>query len=216
MTRTVFYGFGAFVGNLRGVTECDFWPGDPNGLGWAATALIPVDLSKNPQAAAAGHIKIDDIQVDDHRSDGGLTTIGPRFPGGAPIGAVWLSEAHYKANSHKLPRDPNCHDYETTSILYWSNGSPAKRYFGFHAKIDAANNKLARVAIWSGGTHRSGHNPAGTWWVDLADPDIVDPMTQISTGGQQEGALFLDAATSRSLTLAWTKQPPGFGFDVAP
>jgi hypothetical protein len=87
MARTVFFGFGAFVGAIKGPTQIEWWADDPALSGFSASALIPVDLANNPSAARAGTIAIGAIEVDDHRVDGGLTTVGPRFPLGATVGA---------------------------------------------------------------------------------------------------------------------------------
>ena len=222
MSRTVFYGFGGFVGCLTGETTCEWWPDEPATLKWSKSALIPIDLARNPSAMRAGRLKsIADIDVDDHRIDGGLTTIGPRWPSGATIGQIWLSENYYTSLPNKPPRHPasaagDAYDYELTSILCWDGDHAGRRFIGFHAKIVDTNAPLARVQIWSGGTARTGGRPAGEWWLDLtraAHP--VDPIaTQIELGGQLEGALFLDSLTVRSLTLALSKRPPGLGTEL--
>jgi hypothetical protein len=217
MTRTVFYGFGGFVGGLRGPTECDWWADDPASLGWAKNALIPVDLAKTPSAALAGTIQTADIQVDNHRSEGGLTTIGPRWPGGSAIGEVWLSDTYYNSLGNKPLRQcasaANAfYEYELTAMLYWSGALAGRRYYGFHAKILRANGPLALVEVWNGGTARGRQRPAGAWWLDLATVHPVEPGgTEISIGGQQEGALFLDSDTTKTMTLSSVKKPPGFG-----
>jgi len=223
MTRTVFYGFGAYVGAIDGLTTCSWWADDPASLKWSRQALVPVDLAKNPSAVRAGTLKVDDIEVDDHRVDGGLTTIGPRWPGGSPIGQVWLSDTYWNSLGNKPDRHPasaggDAYDYELTSILYWVGPLAGRRFYGFHAKIVNCNGPLAQVEIWSGGTARGKQPAAGTWWVDLASSaHAVDPIaTQIAIGGQQEGALFLDAPTARGLMVAYVKKPPGFGADFYP
>ena len=225
MTRTVFYGFGAYVGTITGQTTCSFWPDDPQSLGWAAKAQIPVDLSKNPTAVRQNQISVADIQVDDHRLDGGLTGIGPRWPGGQPIGACWLSETYWSSlGASKPSRQPpsapdDAHDYELTSILYWDGDLAGRRFFGFHAKILSTQGPLARVQIWHGGTARGpGHPPAGVWWLDLAQvAHPIDPIaTQIEPGKVTEGALFLDAPTGRQLQLMGPKRPPAAGSELLP
>src|SRR4051812_27230510 len=101
MSRTTFYGFGAYVGALNGLTKCAWWDDDPAGVyNFAPAALVPVDLSQNLAAARAGTISYKDIQVDDHRQDGGSTTIGPFFPTGTMIGACWLSDTYYQSLSN--------------------------------------------------------------------------------------------------------------------
>lgn len=216
MSRTVFYGFGGFVGCLTGETTCEWWPDEPATLKWSRSPLIPVDLARNPSAMRAGRLKsIADIDVDDHRIDGGRTTIGPRWPSGSTIGQVWLSETYYASLGNRPPRLPaglagDAYEYELTSILYWDGPLAGRRFDGFHARILDSSGPLARVEIWNGGTGRAHGPSAGVWWLDL--PSVahpVDPIaTQIDIRGPLEGALFLDLRTARSITLRDVKLPP--------
>jgi hypothetical protein len=213
-SRTVFYGFGAYVGSITGVTTCSWWPDDPKGHHWVAGAQVPVDLAMTPKAVLAGTIKIDDVQTDDHRADGGYNVIGPRWPGGAMIGLCWLSETYYRSLKNPPPRHPpsaagDAHDYELTSILYWDKGS-YRRYQGYHAKIVGTNGPLSRVQVWFAGSSRVTKTPLGEWWIDLAtEAHPVDPVaTQISAKGVTEGALFLDSKVSSGLfSVGGPKRP---------
>src|SRR6478609_2850902 len=98
MTRSVFYGFPAFVGSITGPTTCSFWTDDPAQIGWNSPQ-VTVDLSKNPEAVRRGAITEAQVQADDHAllGTGGMTRIGPMFPGGAMIGAVYLEQAFITA-----------------------------------------------------------------------------------------------------------------------
>lgn len=224
MTRTVFYGFGAFVGALRGQSQCAWWDDDPVRYGWDPAALIPVDLARNPSAVRAGTLHVDDIEVDDHRIDGGLTTIGPLWPSGSTIGQCWLSEPYYTRLTRRPPRQPassggDAYDYESTSILYWDGELGGRRFYGFHANITQTAGSIALVQIWAGGTGRIPNRaPAGAWWLDLsAVAHPIDPIaTQIAPGGPPTGALFLDSITTRSLMLPMTKRPLLSGQDDYP
>src|SRR3569623_592670 len=104
MSRSVFYGFGAFVGSITGPTTCSFWPDDPAQIGWTSPQ-VKVDLSQNPEAVRRGLIAEDAVQADDHASwgTGGLTKIGPMFPGGAMIGAVYLQDAYMRTSGLAPP-----------------------------------------------------------------------------------------------------------------
>ncbi|CAN5852501.1 hypothetical protein BH11MYX3_BH11MYX3_04380 [soil metagenome] len=217
MSRTTFYGFGAYVGSIRGLTECAWWDDDPVRVhAFSQAALVPVDLSKNLTAARAGTIPYADMQCDDHAQDKGLTTIGPMFPGGAVIGACWLTEDYYGRLSNKPPRQPasapdDAHDYELTSYQYYGGEQGDRRFYGFHARIIGTNGPLTNVEIWDAGTGKIANRaPAGTWWLDLAR--VALPAAEgTNVAANAPGALFLDAATAKSLGLRGPKRPPDQG-----
>ncbi len=222
MSRTTFFGFGAYVGSLQGLTRCAWWDDDPVGVyNFAQAALVPVDLAKNLSAARTGTISYADVQCDDHRQDGGLTTIGPMFPTGAVIGMCWLTEPYYMTLANRPPRQPasapnDAYDYEVTSYQYAGGEQGDRRFYGFHAKIVAVNGALSSVEIWDAGTGKiPGRAPAGTWWLDLAA--VALPATGgTTTALNTPGALFLDAATAKSLQLLGPKRPPDFGTNELP
>jgi len=219
MSRTTFYGFGAYVGSLRGLSECAWWDDDPVlTYKFAQAALVPSDLSMNPSAVRAGKIGIKEIQVDDHRQDGGLTTIGPLFPTGATIGQIWLSQQYYESLPNKPPRQPasgpdDGYDYESTCYLFWDGEQGDRRFYGFHAHIAQVKGPLSQVEIWEGGTGKiRGRGPQGTWWLDLAAVALPPGPdgSEISQAGET-GALFLDTTATRSLTLRGPKKPLEMG-----
>ena len=199
MTKIVFHAFGAYVGALKGRTTCSFWTDDPSsgGIAWSSASLKDVDLSKTPSAARAGLIAWTDVQVDDYTLNGGLTTIGPLFPGGQVIGAVWLAEAYMnKLGLGPANQPSHAHPHELRSILY--DGDPKyknRRFQGFHAKIvgtpaAAGGQKVTRVQIWNAGAARGGGH-SGHWWLDL--DDIAD-TTESEVGSKAaEGSLYLDS-----------------------
>jgi hypothetical protein len=212
-TRTVFYGFGAYVGSITGQTTCGWWPDDPTGQNWNPATQIPVDLSKCPANFVAGVFKnATDIQTDDHRGSGGYNVIGPQFPGGSMVGLCWLSKQYWSSLPNPPPRQPvsapnDAWDYELTQLYYHATG---KRFQGYHGKIIGTNGALSRVSIWFAGTSRVA-NPLGSWWINLAqDAHPVDPeATRIAQGGLQEGAVFLDRAYSATLFAdGGPKRPP--------
>jgi hypothetical protein len=219
MSRTTFYGFGAYVGSIRGLTECAWWDDDPvTTYKFSQAALVPVDLAMNLSAARAGKIGWADIQVDDHRQDGGLTTIGPMFPTGSVIGACWLTEQYWEKLPNKPPRQPasapdDAYDYELTSYQYYDGELDDRRFYGFHARVVQTKGSVSQVEIWAGGTGKIRNRaPQGVWWLDLgtvAHP-VAKGATQIAAASSA-GALFLDAHTMHSLRLAAPKKPPQFG-----
>jgi hypothetical protein len=211
--KTVFHLFGAYVGQLTGITNVGWWSEDPVATGFPISRLLPIDLSKTPSAARQGAIQIPDIQCDDYRSDGGLNGVGPRFPGGQMIGSMWVAENYLSTVGSPSPATAGTYDYELMMTMYWGGELNDRTFNGFHARIVAPpQGTLTLVEIWNGGTAQSGAAPAGRWWLDLKA--VSDPnYTTISPTGLQEGALFLDRGTTQPLPLFYTKKPPGYGFD---
>lgn len=218
MSRTTFYGFGAFVGSVRGLTECSWWDDDPARYNYAQAALVPVNLAKNVTAARAGQIGWDQVEVDDHRQDGGRTTIGPMFPTGTMIGACWLAQTYWERLPNRPPRQPgsapdDAYDYELTTIQYYDNEQGNRRFFGFHARVKSVNGPLSELEIWNPGTGKVGR-PAGTWWIDLkAEALPAGADTTIGAAGSV-GAVYLSSSVMTTTTLFGPKKPPGYG-DVA-
>jgi hypothetical protein len=227
-TRSIFYGFGSWVGQQTGLTTCGWWPQDPNTLSppFDNSKLINNDLSKNPQAAKTGGITQAQIQVDDAPANGGLTKIGPSFPAGSLINGCWLEKNVYDALAAgvKPPRIPSgiqCHDYELTNVYYWSGPLANRRFFGFYATINSEQGQSALCSIWPASYSLvPGQQPAGSWWLNLttvAHP-IETGFTQIGVGvgKPKQGALFLDAPTVSSLVLTDPKLPRYAGLSRFP
>jgi hypothetical protein len=222
-TRSVFHGFGAWVGRLDGRTACAWWADDPNNLSFDAHKLIEVDLARNPAAYLRGSIPIEDLQVDDAPVDGGLTKLGPTWPTGSTINSLWIEATFYNSLPHK-PQFPqpfmNCHGYELTTVVEWAPHAPGiqRRFWGVHCEITAERGPLALCTIWTPGTALT-QKPAGSWWVDLAthaDP-TANGFTAVGTGSApKHGALFLDAPGIRSIAIAGPKSPPWQGGQLIP
>jgi hypothetical protein len=219
MTRSVFYGFGAFVGSIRGPTSCAFWPDDPGSFSWAAGMQVPVDLAKNPQAARAGKIKQNEIVVDDYAgySVGGQTTIGPMWPGGTMNGMCWLESSYWAGlaatgyQPPRLPANPQFKAYEFCNVLYWDGQLANRRFQGLHGAIQSEKGSLALVTLWQPGTSQiPGQNPLGTWWLDLDKHGhpIEQDFTEIGVGkAAKTGALFLDVAARGIVPYDTPKNP---------
>ncbi len=204
MSFVKFYGFAAWVGALHSETACSVWMADPIAGGWSAAALVDIDLGMTPSGVRTGRIKVADVTVDDHLSDGGLTMIGPRWPGGAMIGGLWLASRVWDGLGAKQPPFPppraGGRGYEYTSIQYFDNEQGNRRFYGFHGRISGTQGPLTRVDLWNPGTSAANPvTPAGSWWIDLAAS--ADPNhTQINPK-QPDGAVFLDAATVTATPL---------------
>jgi len=226
-TRTVTYGFGAWVGLQKGVTSCGWWPQDPTTLKppFDPNKLIDSDLSKNLQAVRNGTIKVDAIEVDDPPPFGGETKIGATFPNGILIGGCWIPQEIYDAlpkdkKPPRVPADMRCREYELTSVYYWDGNLANRRFWGFYAEIHAETLTSALCSIWPAGTSQvPGQLAAGSWWLDLttqAHP-IEKGFTEIGTGANpKQGALFLDASTRISIAPQGVKLPRWATSNVMP
>ena len=225
MARSVFYGFGAFVGSITGPTTCGWWDDDPAVLGWDPAKQYHVDLGKNPEAARRGLIRIDEIQADDYAgySHGGLTQIGPMWPGGKLSGACYVESNHWNNYGARKPKrvaaGVQAHQYEFSTVLYWDGDLAGRRFIGLHAEIRQPPPKgstRAVVAVWAPGTSQvPGKAPHGTFVIDFAtdvhpiEPDFTE--IGINAGDPQTGALFLSSNTFGAMSAPGSKTPRWLG-----
>ena len=216
MSKVTFHGLPAWIGAVHSPTICEWWDRDPAHLDWDRSLLYTVNLSMTPSAAIAGHIKVSQIEVDDHTGSGGRTTIGPLWPSGTSIGACWLSDSYLAGLGTKarpvMASGIHGHPHEFMTIQYFEGEQQNRRFYGFHANLLQTQGHLSLVEIWNPGTGSGTAKPAGTWWLDLkADADPNTPPL----APNKPAALFLDATTVRNLTMFEPKIPPykgGFAF----
>lgn len=225
-TRSVFYGFGAWVSQQLGPTRCTWWAQDPATLNppFDPTKTVDTDLAKNPNAAKTAGLPIDQIVVDDAPPHGGLTKIGPTFPAGSMLNSVWMEQTKYDAlkgfKPPRVPADIEAREYELKTVWYWSGALANRRFWGFHAQITSENGQNALVSIWPAGRSlERGIQPAGTWWLNLSQ--VAHPIeagfTAIGVGlNPKLGALFLDAPTAQNLSLGGPKLPKSSGREALP
>jgi hypothetical protein len=218
-SRTITYGFGAWVGQQSGLTTCSWWPQDPATLNppFDQTKWITSDLSKNLQAVRNGQITTAQIQVDDPPVNGGETKIGPTWPTGSTINGNWLEKTKYDAlpvgvKPPRIPIGMQCRDYELTTVWYWSGTLANRRFWGFYGEITAEQGSSGLVSIWPAGASLDpGQQPAGAWWINFSTQvhPIEAGFTAIGTGltNPKQGALFLDGPTRSSLGLSGPKIP---------
>jgi hypothetical protein len=202
MSKVTFYGLPAWVGAIHGPTVCEWWASDPAPLKWDRSLLRQIDLAKTPSAALAGQLPVSEVEVDDHATKGGRTTVGPRWPGGTMIGAVWVSESYLAANRLTAP------GHELQLVQYFDGEQQNRRFYGFQANVLQTQNHLSLVQLWHPGTGAGTAPPAGTWWLDLnasADPNAPPP------GGGQPAPLYLDSKAASQLVTTDPKIPEGIG-----
>jgi hypothetical protein len=210
MSKVTFYGLPAWVGAIHGPTVCEWWDSDPDPLKWDRSLLRRIDLANTPSAALAGQIPVSQVEVDDHATRGGRTTIGPRWPGGTMIGALWVSESYLAANRLTAP------GHEFQLVQYFDGEQQNRRFYGFQASVLQTQNQLSLVQLWHPGTGAGTAPPAGTWWLDLSAS--ADPNTPPPSAGQP-APLYLDARAASQLVTTDPKIPTYVGtfpFPAAP
>ena len=116
---------------------------------------------------------------------------------------------------NKPPRLPptapsDAYDYELTAHVYWGGELGDRRFEGFHADVLGTNGPLTQLAIWHGGTGKTGAPPAGVWWLDLAQV-AIPPGAGVPAVGGAPGPVYLDSKTKQLLGLREPKRPPGLG-----
>ncbi|MEO8698883.1 MAG: hypothetical protein ABI867_02535 [Kofleriaceae bacterium] len=218
--RSVFYGFGAYVGQLTGATTCNFWADDPStgAPAFDPTKFIPVDLARNPQACRDGKIAAGDIQCDDAPANGGMTKIGPSWPAGSWINSCWLESDYYSKLKNKPSRKhatDECYDYELTTVIYWDGPLKGRRFWGHHVEIQSESGTSALVSIYPAGRSQvRGQKPNRSIWMDLAAQamPIEANFTQVGVGGAAKtGALFIEQPTLHLIAADITKKPIVWG-----
>lgn len=214
MSRSIFYGFAAWVGQVHGTTDVSWWGFDPTTINFDVAKLIRTKLDKNPKERRAGRIPQNDVEVDDRRIDGGPTQLGPTFPTGSMIGAIWLEKSRYDQlpsgkKPPRVPQPPDCRDYELTTVVYYDD-EPApltnRRFWGVHAKILQVNGNYALLQVWPPcRSLEPGQQPVGAFWLDLATQVLAPDAelgTTIGVGSPvgAEGAVYLDSGTYSTMS----------------
>jgi hypothetical protein len=219
--RSLFYASPAWVGRIEGRTRCGFWPRHPDEVNYDPVLLVPLDLARTPAAAREGRIEWDEIQVDDLQDaldDGGVTSIGPRFPDGRTTGVAYLAKAYRdRLRSRIRPPFPpagfsaRARDYEFMTVVYHDGTDDTRagqRYHGFHARILKERGSSAFVAVHHAGRSGGGDPPLERT-LDLASLECdahstAGGLTEIALGKrkQKEGALFIQLPRAVELGIA--------------
>jgi len=207
MSSMMFYGFAAWVGSMTSPTRCNWWPDDPNNFPtpWDPTKLIPTDLgmtlTKSVPPASA--------QVDD-----GMTTIGPWWPQGATVGALFLAKPYYDGlaagiKPARIPPKGGGHDYEYSSVVYYAGENGNRRFNGLYARVAAISGTLTQLQIWNPGTGNTAAPAAGTWWIDLrASTDPASSAINATSPVNTTGSIYIDTGTLATINIQQPKIPP--------
>jgi hypothetical protein len=200
-TKTMFYGVGAWVGKVLGEKQVAFWPLPPEEYvpPFDPKKLLEVDLAKAP-AHAKTATDWAALQADDHVNLHGSTTLGPFFPDGTSVGAVYMPETYLrklKLWPWKQPALFNAQDYEFHTVIYREDDGSFRRFRGTYARVIQIKGNLAEVLLYGPGT--SGDPTPKILppqWFDLNDGALFDPpangLTELSIpANKREGALFI-------------------------
>jgi hypothetical protein len=225
-SRSVFYGFGAYVGQVTGPTSCKWWAEDPNTLKppFDPATAVEVNLNYNPRSYLQKKIALAAIQVDNPPVYGGLTKIGPTWPNGLYVNSCWLESGFYNRLANRPPRLASydeCREYELTTVIYWEGPLANRRFWGHYVEIEdeRAGTNYALVSIWPQGKSLApNQGPVRSVWMDLSNQHPIEAgFTEVGVGAHpKQGALFLDQSTVTSLSLTYTKRPPLSGLEAFP
>lgn len=220
MSKTiVFYGCPAFVCQVLGLRRAKVWLDWPDEapLSYDSTKTLELDLDKSP-SFGKGVVEVDDTISVPAGGTKGLTALGPRWPksfrngdGHASEAGVWLEESVWQqAKAKGLMQYPPRHHgqgplnsqlYRWQSLLVPTTAPaplPARRYQGFHARLDALTGNLATFAVWPT-TEDINTTNFRTKTVDLSNIAHVHAADVVTAAGTwkrplavgQQGPLFL-------------------------
>lgn len=224
MSKTiVFYACPAFVCQVLGLRRAKVWLDWPDEapLNYDSTKTLELDLDKSP-SFGKGVVEVDDVYTIIDDSSPGLTTLGPQWPqsyrdgvGHAFEAGVWLEESVWqKAKAKGLmqypPRLPA--EMPISSQLYrWqsllvptSQGGPlpARRYQGFHARLDALTGNQATFEVWPATEAPSSSN-FKTRTVDLSNPNHVHAADVVTAAADRPWRLPRELGQQGPLFLGW-------------
>ena len=228
MTQHIlFEGIAAYAGFIVGQTKCKFWAADPTDPPISFSPAHWLDYGSNlcPQRARglwqfpANQIPWDLVVVDDHKADGGPTTLGPLFPttkveGGVYFRKTYLDQLRMSNPNAYIPSlrkyyPGACGDYEFHSLIVVEDDERTiTRYAGFHGEIQGQEVHL----------HDQGHGGDASVPIahaipvsSLTDQAICDQTyTKLRPGGTA-GAVFLELSRAQNLHLEGRKLPPTSG-----
>ncbi len=213
VTQLVLTGVPSFVGVVDGATTVQFFIDQQD---FDPAHLIPVDLAKNPSLPPAQWATGVDV---DTTTDGGYTTIGPRFHNGAHVGAVYLADRLYAKYGAALASWPPAGDelYQYRAVLRAAGDGTVTRFHGFKVSVRASQAPALALLefIPTGGSPGAPTNPMR--WIDLNDPTVVDPaangFTQVTptTPVGTVGSLFITAAAMQNQGMSSPKVPKFYG-----
>ncbi len=211
-----FYAFEAFVARVAGEKLCDLWLRDPYEISYDHNQTISIDLGQTPTK------DFTKVEVDDFTSEGGLTSIGPKFPGSRRMeGGVWLTgakavQAKQRLGAGGYPPIAETADYRWKSILTRDSaaGAPSfRRYMGFHAELLARDpSGICQFRVWSTSGDIALPGDGKLIHVHLGDVTRCwKPDSAAFANLGSAGALFLELDFAIAGDLVAPKLPKGYG-----
>jgi hypothetical protein len=230
-----FFACEAFLYRVTGEFECEVWVKEPSALkvpyGQSKKEVLEINLKKTPIEVA----NLDDVEIDDFITEGGLTRLGPRYPGAARSeeahaseASIWLSEAKFKdakerllsSQSHSTPQAGTL-DYQWQTILSIDDPSTMngiRRYAGYRARRVAMDVQGRRaLKVWNALANPTSESQAQDVILDITDKELCDKDSSAKFDQDgDEGALFLEWQYANSRNLLSPKLPIGYGMGSFP
>lgn len=228
-----FFACEAFLYKVIGEFECQVWVLDPSVSNpkYDEKRVLKIDLASTP----AQMENLDDVEIDDFITEGGLTRLGPRYPGAARSeeahaseASIWLTEKKFReakallgqSQSHTTPQVGTL-EYQWQTILSIDDPDTMdgiRRYAGYRAKrvaMDAQGRRAFKV--WNALADPASETQAQDVILDIADTELcdTDSSAKFEQNGE-EGALFLEWQYANSRNLLSPKLPVGYGMGAFP
>lgn len=213
ITRFQFQGCPAYLKQVLDKRTCEVWLWKQHAF--EPRMAVPIDLARNPREAAAA-----DVELDDHTSKGGATTLGPWWPGATTSdnAVVYLLQEIYDQYerdgvAEPVPAGEPRWETQVRVGIERVQGKPEvlRRYHGFTAKLVKREGAHAAFSVWCAGEPRD--EPGRQLWVALDDLDQVDPLDWTPDAGGFL-ALFLGWDYAWRNGLHASKLPRGLSGDV--
>lgn len=227
-----FQAFEAFLCQVTGEYKCKVWLRNPKTDGYAVltpnkkeSMTLELDLQKTPALCK----DLADVEIDDFYTDGGLTRLGPRYPGssldtkgnGNPVEAgIWLTGAKKTAADALLarlgasyPPVAGTASYQWESILHIDdpvNMTGIRRYLGYHAQRVASGATGMALRVWR--AEADIKDPVQAQHVIVTPGDVNQHHEKLDFAADGDsGVVYLEWEFAKKRALISPKLPIGFG-----